>query len=168
MALGRQTLLSSYAPTQTQSTTATPWRQQVRRHSRKALCTPGGRRRVGGLWTPRHAAWTWTTRAPSAAAASSLDGIHSSAALVVPMPETLSSSAPHVGLALHAYKACTAFPSPHAASMADCARVIGMESPVSEASAAAATGGELDDELLMVNRSLLIQIQHACNAMQTL
>lgn len=60
------------------------------------------------------------------------------------------------------------FPSPHAASMADCARVIGMESPVSEASAAAATGGELDDELLMVNRSLLIQIQHACNAMQTL
>jgi hypothetical protein len=52
--------------------------------------------------------------------------------------------------------------------MADCARVIGMESPVSEASAAAATGGELDDELLMVNRSLLIQIQHACNAMQTL
>jgi hypothetical protein len=48
--------------------------------------------------------------------------------------------------------------------MADCARVIGMESPVSEASAAAATG-ELDDELLlMVNRSLLIQIQHACNA----
>jgi hypothetical protein len=56
------------------------------------------------------------------------------------------------------------FHSPHAASMADCARVIGMESPVSEASAAAATG-ELDDELLlMVNRSLLIQIQHACNA----
>jgi len=55
--------------------TAIPWRQV--RQSRKALCTPGGRR--GGLWTPWHAAWT--TRAPSAAA-SSLDGIHSSATLV--------------------------------------------------------------------------------------
>lgn len=93
------------------------------------------------------------------------------AILISPMRESLSSSCPNVGLAVHAYKACIfiSVPCMQLVSMAVtrwlCPCVLGMESPLSEASTAAATGwttqkdamampGELD-ELLMVSAGLI-------------